>query len=63
MRAGVLKNVDQWGWTIGFYPESHRGLRDHQARRKRCPLTLFSGSIRRNEFLSYFAALEFRAAA
>ena len=27
MRTGVPTNVDQWGWTIGFYPASHRGLR------------------------------------
>ena len=27
MRTGVPTNVDQWGWTIGFYPVSHRGLR------------------------------------
>jgi len=27
MRPGVPTNVDQWGWTIGFYPASHRGLR------------------------------------
>src|SRR5262245_47295483 len=27
MRTGVLTNVDQWGWTIGFHPASHRGLR------------------------------------
>jgi hypothetical protein len=25
MRTGVPTNVDQWGWTIGFYPVSHRG--------------------------------------
>ena len=27
MRTGVPTNVDQWGWAIGFYPVSHRGLR------------------------------------
>jgi hypothetical protein len=27
MRTGVPTNVDQWGWTIGFYPASHCGLR------------------------------------
>ncbi len=25
-RAGVPKDVDQWGWSCGFYPPSHRGL-------------------------------------
>jgi hypothetical protein len=27
MRTGVPTNVDQWGWAIGSYPTSHRGLR------------------------------------
>ena len=25
-RAGVPGSVDQWGWTCGFYPASHRGV-------------------------------------
>jgi hypothetical protein len=27
VRAGVPSAVDQWDWSIGFYPVSHRGLR------------------------------------
>jgi hypothetical protein len=27
MRSGVPGTVDQWGWTCGFYPASHRGVR------------------------------------
>jgi hypothetical protein len=27
LRAGVPDNVDQWGWSCGFYPLSHRGRR------------------------------------
>jgi hypothetical protein len=26
-RAGVPKDVEQWGWNCGFYPVSHRGFR------------------------------------
>jgi hypothetical protein len=26
VRSGVPKEVDQWGWTCGFYPLSHRGV-------------------------------------
>ena len=26
-RAGVPKDVEQWGWYCGFYPVSHRGVR------------------------------------
>jgi hypothetical protein len=26
-RAGVPSDADQWGWSCGFYPASHRGLR------------------------------------
>jgi len=26
MRAGVPGSVDQWGWTCGFHPASHRGV-------------------------------------
>src|SRR5262245_8645927 len=26
-RAGVPKDVEQWGWHVGFYPVSHRGIR------------------------------------
>ena len=26
-RAGVPKDVKQWGWNCGFYPVSHRGFR------------------------------------
>jgi hypothetical protein len=25
-RAGVPKDVEQWGWHCGFYPVSHRGV-------------------------------------
>ncbi len=28
MRAGIPVNVDQWGWSCGFYPLSHRGVRE-----------------------------------
>jgi hypothetical protein len=27
MSAGVPGNVEQWSWSCGFYPASHRGLR------------------------------------
>jgi hypothetical protein len=27
MRAGVPTDKDQWGWSVGFYPASDRGLR------------------------------------
>jgi hypothetical protein len=27
-RAGVPVDVDQWGWDCGFYPLSHRGMRE-----------------------------------
>jgi hypothetical protein len=27
MRAGVPADKDQWGWSVGFDPASHRGLR------------------------------------
>jgi hypothetical protein len=27
-RAGVPVDVDQWGWDCGFYPLSHRGVRE-----------------------------------
>jgi hypothetical protein len=27
-RSGVPVDVDQWGWDCGFYPASHRGIRD-----------------------------------
>jgi hypothetical protein len=26
-RAGVPKNFERWGWHVGFFPASHRGLR------------------------------------
>src|SRR6516225_4560149 len=26
IRAGVPGSVDQWGWTCGFHPASHRGV-------------------------------------
>jgi hypothetical protein len=26
-RAGVPVHVDQWQWTVAFYPASHRGIR------------------------------------
>jgi hypothetical protein len=26
-RAGVPADADQWGWVVGFYPASHRGVR------------------------------------
>jgi hypothetical protein len=28
VRSGVPIHVDQWKWTISFYPVSHRGIRD-----------------------------------
>src|SRR6201993_5595882 len=27
MRTGVPADKDQWGWSVGFYPASDRGLR------------------------------------
>lgn len=27
-RAGVPKDGDQWGWSVGFFPRSHRGHRE-----------------------------------
>lgn len=27
-RAGVPLSVDQWGWSLAFYPASHRGIRE-----------------------------------
>ena len=26
-RSGVPTHVDQWQWTVSFYPPSHRGVR------------------------------------
>ena len=28
VRPGVLAGADQWGWSCGFYPLSHRGERE-----------------------------------
>jgi hypothetical protein len=28
MRSGVPTHVDQWKWTVSFYPAMHRGIRD-----------------------------------
>src|SRR5579871_5979330 len=28
MRSGVPVTVDQWCWSVGFYPMSHRGERE-----------------------------------
>jgi hypothetical protein len=30
-RAGVPVDVDQWGWSCGFYPGLHPGQRDGSA--------------------------------
>jgi hypothetical protein len=34
-RAGVAVEVDQWGWSLSFYPGLEPGQRGYQARRRR----------------------------
>jgi hypothetical protein len=66
MRTGVPIDKDQWGWSVGFYPASDRGLRASgaktfdAARHFRYGLAVAAPQVHRSRFHSIPAAPRLR---